>query len=114
MANNKKPFRFYSREEYRALMPFIKAKGRLNFSELADFCKKYNRPVVSVSQYIHKCRKTKRYARAKRNSNKVNSLIVPKTTNNTTASVKKGEFKVPINNWNLTFENGKAFFTVNF
>lgn len=109
-----KTLRFYSNEENRALTPFIKGEMKPSLKNLKDFCEKYNRSIGSVQVRI--------YTQIRKNTKKKNLIkgdIVPKVAltsvkDKTTVNMSKGEFKIPITNWNVSNENGQFYFVVKF
>jgi hypothetical protein len=117
MSNNttKKTVRFYSKEENKELMPFIKGGVQPTKESLANFCKKHNRNFGSVQVRIYTMRKNNKIKK-----NLVKGDIMPKASlkptmkDKTAVNLSKGEFKIPISNWNVSNENGQFYFIVKF
>jgi hypothetical protein len=106
-----KKIRFYSREEIKALEPYIKNGEPIREAALAEFCTKYNRSFASVQIYIYTKRKK---IKQKRAYNKNQPVTAQLTESNSPIKMNKGEFKIPITNWNVSSENGQFYFVVKF
>lgn len=100
MSKTKTTLRLFSSEEKSILNKWINVpKGqRLPTAEVEAFCKKYNRKLVAVYQYLQRARNGKI---ASKQSN-----IVKPTENLTT--LRRNEFVIPVSNWELRSENGQT------
>lgn len=98
---------FYSAEENQLIESFAKSGNPVNHKLLDDFCKKYKRSYVSASMKVYDVRKKL-------------GMVSPKSLNanlvkdNNAAKISKGEFKIPVNNWNITNENGQMYLNIKF
>jgi hypothetical protein len=110
----KKVLRFYSREEIKALEPFIKDGQSVSEKALAEFCAQNNRSFGSVQVYIYSKRKQNKQKRAYKKSQAVKADLTPVAKDQSIAKMSKGEFKIPVNNWNITNENGQMFLNIKF
>ena len=113
--NNKQTVRFYSKEEIKKLKEIAKGKQPINRDLLKEFCKKYDRSFASATIKVYDLRKkssfsisTKKYV--KKSTPKVNLVKQDKTIMN----LSKGQFRIPINTWNISNENGKFYFVAKF
>ncbi len=107
----KRTIRFYSKEEIKALKPFINGQIGVNPKNLEEFCQKYNRSYGSVQVYVYNARKKKATKK------QMTSSFSPKASLKKDASpakLSKGEFKIPVNNWNIINENGQMYLTIKF
>lgn len=106
-----KKLRFYSATEMNQIKKFALNGKPLNEEMVASFCKEHNRPTKSVMFKIYEERKKMKIVNPKSVVNKqVNSPKADKTV----AKVSKGEFKIPVNNWNMTTEDGQIYLVVKF
>jgi hypothetical protein len=104
-----KKVRFYSAEENAFIKNYAKSNQPVKEELLQKFCVDNNRPVNSVIFKIYDLRK-------KMKQNKTNSPF-PKANvvkDNSVAKMSKNEFKIPVNNWNITNENGQMFLNIKF
>lgn len=109
----KRKVRFYSKEEVKELASFIKSGETPTEKNLEAFCKKYNRSFGSVQVYIYTKRKAKKQRKLMvKQTPKVS--LKPTIKDKTTVNLSKGEFKIPITNWNVSNENGQFYFVVKF
>ena len=107
----KRTIRFYSKEEIKALKPFINGQIGVSPKNLEEFCQKYNRSYGSVQVYVYNARKKKATKK------QMTSSSTPKASLKKDASpakLSKGEFKIPVNNWTMTNEEGQLYFVVKF
>lgn len=104
----KRTLRFYSKEEITALKPFIKGDIRVSQQNLAEFCKKYNRTFLSVQMFVYNTRRKNQATKVLTNPN------VSLKKDDSPAKLSKGEFKIPVNNWTMTNEDGKLYLVVKF
>lgn len=99
-----KKFRLYTPEEKAVLQKFVDApKFSHHKDEIDKFCKKYKRTYQSVSQYISNTR------RRSPNKTLANTTISVKKNNSkiTSPTLRRNEFVIPVNNWELqTSEEG--------
>jgi hypothetical protein len=110
----KQTLRFYSQEEKKALKPFINKNLSPSEENLKDFCKKYNRNFPSVQVYIYTNRKRKVERKEMLGKNSPKAALKPTLKNKSKVNLSKGEFKIPISNWNVTNDNGQFYFVVKF
>lgn len=99
-----KTVRFYSKQEKAALKPFITGKEKISETNLADFCKKYNRNYFSVRSMIYtaRTRQLDQKIARKAASKKTRTVrTVQKTVNNKLNLLKKNEFVIPVKNWEI-------------
>jgi hypothetical protein len=109
-----KKFRFYTQEEKALLQQFAESKLPVNRKMLGQFCKENKRSHHSATMKVYEFRKklgieNSRPPRVKK--------VIPTATvvkDSSTAKLSKGEFKIPVNNWNITNENGQMYLTVKF
>lgn len=97
---------FYSTEENQLIESFAKSGKPVNNDLLSDFCKKYKRSYLSASVKVYELRRKL-------------GLTSPKSLNanlvkDNSAKISKGEFKIPVNNWTVTNENGQMYLTIKF
>ncbi len=110
----KRTVRFYSKEEMKDLAPFIKGGETPTKESLKDFCKKYNRSYGSVQVRVYTLRKKKNSAKKVMVKQSPKVSLKPTVKDKTTVNLSKGEFKIPISNWNVSNENGQFYFVVKF
>jgi hypothetical protein len=113
MSTTKKTLKFYTKEENKELAPFINGEKQPTASALKDFCDKYNRSLNSVQVRIYTLRRRKKTTKSLIKGSPVASLK-PTLKDKTTVNLSKGEFKIPISNWNVSNENGQFYFVVKF
>ena len=113
MSTTKKTLKFYTKEENKELVPFIKGDLQPTKEALNDFCEKYNRNFESVRVRIYILRRKNKTKKALVKGSPVASLK-PTMKDKTTVNLSKGEFKIPISNWNVSNENGQFYFVVKF
>lgn len=113
-ASNKRTLRFYSKEEKKALAPFMSKKIAVNEENLKDFCKKYDRSYGSVQVYIYTNRKRKIERKQILGKNSPKASLRPTIKDKSKVNLSKGEFKIPISNWNVSNDNGQFYFIVKF
>lgn len=111
----KKSFKFYSEEEKQILselvnLPLGKRVQVLQNFSMEDFCKKYNRTVSSVQQYISNTR----YKQGKRTSNVSNVKSDTKTITKDLSTLRRNEFVIPVTSWELNTENGQTNLVLKF
>jgi hypothetical protein len=106
-----KKLRFYSNEENEFITMYAQSGKPVNEKNLEEFCKKNKRSFLSVSVKVYELRKKLGLSKniVKNVSPKAN-LVKDKTVVN----LSKGEFKIPISNWNVKNENGQFYFVVQF
>jgi hypothetical protein len=109
----KRTLKFYSKQELKDLVPFIKDGQKPTEENLKSFCEKYNRNFESVRVYVYIKRKRNRDNKALIKGAPKASLK-PTMKDKTTVNLSKGEFKIPISNWNVSNENGQFYFVVKF
>lgn len=102
---------FYTKNELRELKPFIRGNQPVNEKSLKSFCKKYNRTYGAVQVKVYSLRNQLKYKKAGLTTDK-SATLVPRKNN--AISLNKSEFRVPINSWNITQDNGQFYFTVKF
>lgn len=107
MAEAKRTLRFYSKEENAFIQNYAKSNNPVREDLLATFCKTHNRPVKSVMFKIYDLRK-----KLKNQTTSKAKLSLVK--DNSVAKLSKGEFKIPVNNWNITNENGQMYLNIKF
>lgn len=100
MSKTKTTLRLFSAEEKSIMNKWLNIpKGhRLPADEVEAFCKKYNRKVIAIYQYIQRTRNAKFTSKE--------SNIVKPTENLTT--LRRNEFVIPVTNWELRSENGQT------
>jgi hypothetical protein len=99
--------KFYSAQENAFIQNYAKSKEPVKGKILEKFCIDNNRPIHSVSCKIYDLRKKM----------KGNKTISPKATivkDKSIAKISKGEFKIPVNNWNITNEDGQMYLKIKF
>ena len=109
-----KKLKFYTEEEMSILNEFAKSRVPVNKKLLGEYCKKYDRSFHSVTFKVYDLRKKLGIESSRPQKNKT---ITPKATvikDNSIARVSKGEFKIPVNNWNITNEDGQMFLNIKF
>jgi len=97
---------FYSAEETQLIESLAKSGKPVNHKLLDDFCKKYKRSYVSASMKVYDVRKKLGITSPK--------SISANLVKDNSAKMSKGEFKIPVNNWNITNENGQMYLTIKF
>jgi hypothetical protein len=107
MAKAKKTIRFYSKEENAFFRNYAKSKEPVREELLQKFCVDNNRPISSVMFKIYDLRK-------KMKQNKTSSPKANVVKDKSIAKMSKGEFKIPVNNWTMTNEDGKLYLVVKF
>jgi len=109
-----KGLRFYTREELNALHQLAVSEAPVNKKLLEQFCKDYNRSFHSAGLKVYEFRKKLNIGNAKPPRNKT---VMPKADlvkDSSVAKISKNEFKIPVNNWNITNENGQMFLNIKF
>lgn len=99
--------RFYSAQENAFIQNYVKSKEPVKGEILEKFCVDNNRSIHSVSCKIYDLRKKM----------KENKTISPKAyivKDKSIAKISKGQFKIPVNNWNITNENGQMYLNIKF
>ncbi len=109
-----KTLRFYTQEEKTLLQQFAESKLPVNKKLLGQFCKDNKRSFHSAMLKVYEYRKklgieNSRSPRVKKTTPTVNVV-----KDNSVAKISKGEFKIPVNNWNITNENGQMYLTIKF
>lgn len=96
MSKTKRTIRFYSESEYNALKPAIEGKTKLTQDFVENIAKKFNRTTGSIKQYVYEQRSKLGYTAGK------------PTTDSTykQSAFKKGEFVIPITNWEIRTVDG--------
>jgi hypothetical protein len=103
----KRTLKFYSKEENAFITAYAKSKEPVREEFLQKFCVDNNRPMKSVMFKIYNLRKKmKQYKATSPKGNVVKD--------NSVAKISKGEFKIPVNNWNITNEDGQMFLNIKF
>jgi len=97
---------FYSAEETQLIESFAKSGKPVNHKLLDDFCKKYKRSYVSASMKVYDVRKKLGITSPK--------SISANLVKDNSAKISKGEFKIPVNNWTVTNENGQMYLNIKF
>lgn len=110
----KRNFKFYSEEENNEMAQLAATNKSVNKALVGEFCTKYARSYGSVVNRIYDVRKKNgqpsRTPRTVKNVSPKAILVKDKSV----ATVSKGEFKIPITNWNVKSEDGKFYFLVKF
>jgi len=102
-----KKLRFYSAKENAFVQNYAKSEEPIKPELLQKFCVDNSRPVGSVINKIYSLRKKIRG----------NKTISPKANivkDKSIARISKGEFKIPVNNWNITNEDGQMYLNIKF
>jgi hypothetical protein len=110
----KKKLKFYTEEEMSILNEFAKSRVPVNKKLLGEYCKKYDRSLHSVSFKVYDLRKKLGIESTRPLKNKT---VIPKANvvkDSSIAKISKGEFKIPVNNWNITNEDGQMFLNIKF
>lgn len=96
MKKAKRTIRFYSESEYNTLKPAIQGEIKLTQDYLEKTAKQLNRTVGSLRQYVYDQR------------SKLGNTSSKPTTDSTykSSTFRKGEFIIPINNWEIRKVNG--------
>ena len=102
-----KKVRFYSAEENAFIANYAKSNQPVKEELLQKFCVDNNRPVNSVIFKIYDLRK-------KMKQNKTTSPKANVVKDNSVAKMSKGQFKIPVNNWNITNEDGQMYLNIKF
>jgi hypothetical protein len=102
-----KKLRFYSKEENAFIENYAKSNEPVREENLMHFCHKNKRPVNSVMFKIYDVRKKLK----NQTTNKATASLVK---DNKTAKMSKSEFKIPVNNWTVTNENGQMYLNIKF
>jgi hypothetical protein len=102
-----KKLRFYSAEENEFITSYAKSKEPVKEELLQKFCVDNNRPMNSVMFKIYDLRKKMR-------GNKTTSPKADLVKDSSVAKISKNEFKIPVNNWTITNENGQMFLNIKF
>ncbi len=103
----KRTLKFYSKEENAFITAYAKSKEPVREELLQKFCVDNNRPMKSVMFKIYDLRK-------KMKQYKTTSPKASVVKDKSVAKISKGEFKIPVNNWNITNEDGKMFLNIKF
>ena len=101
-----KKLKFYTTEELSFIEAYAKSKEPVKEELLQKFCVDNNRPMNSVIFKIYDLRKKMRQNKATSPKANVKDTSV--------AKISKGEFKIPVNNWNITNEDGQMFLNIKF
>lgn len=112
MAKTKKTIRFYSKEEKRILAPFVKKAQKTDMAIIEEFSKKYNRNVKSVLAYIYNNRKKLNIKRSMVKNAPFGRLTTKK--DKSLINLSKGEFNIPIKEWNISQTESGFYFNVKF
>ena len=108
-----KKLRFYTQEEINTLQEFAKSGLPVNHKMLGQFCKENKRSFHSAMLKVHDLRKRLNNGiSSTRNKTVIPTAKVVK--DKSVAKISKGEFKIPVNNWNITNENGQMYLTIKF
>ena len=109
-----KKLRFYTKEEMQLLEQFAKSGQPVGKKLIGDFCKVNKRSETSVGLKVYELR---RKLGIPTTNKKIVKTVNPKANfvkDKTVATMSKGEFKIPINSWNVSNENGQFYFIVKF
>lgn len=112
-----KKITFYTNQENNLLKEYAKTKAPVNTKLLGQFCKDYNRSLHSARIKVYEFRKQMGIDNSRAPRVKRNNPVMPVASlikNKSVATVSKGEFKIPINSWNVSNENGQFYFIVKF
>jgi DNA-directed RNA polymerase specialized sigma54-like protein len=112
-----KTLKFYTEHEMSILNNFAASKAPVNNNLIGQFCKDYTRSEHSVTCKVYELRKKLGIENSRPPRPIKNKTITPKATvvkDNSVARVSKGEFKIPVNNWNITNEEGQMFLNIKF
>jgi len=112
-----KTLKFYTEHEMSILRDFAASKAAVNNKLIGQFCKDYNRSEHSVTCKVYELRKKlgiensrpPRLIKNKKTSPKANVV-----KDSSIAKISKGEFKIPVTNWNITNEDGQMFLNIKF
>lgn len=101
-----KKFKFYSEEEKQILAKLVNLpKGRkIEGFSIKDFCKKYDRSVSSVHQYISNTR----FRQGRLTTNVSNTKENTKNITKDLSTLRRNEFVIPVTSWELNTENGQT------
>ena len=103
--------RFYSAEENAFITNYAKSNQPVKEEYLQAFCVQNNRPMNSV---IFKIYETRKKLGIKNPKSVKEKNIKANVVRDNSAKMSKGEFKIPVNNWTMTNENGQLYFVVKF
>jgi hypothetical protein len=114
-----KTVRFYSEQEKHQVREFAMT-GKPVKGLIEEFCKVNDRSFHSVALKIYEMRN--RMSIPKNTKTGVDKKVpkapkvelAPTIKDKTTVNLSKGEFKIPISNWNVSNENGQFYFIVKF
>lgn len=109
-----KKVRFYTEQEINLLQEFAKSKAPVNKQMLAEFCKNYKRSLHSATVKVYDFRRQFGFENSRPPRNKTINPKANLVKDKTVATMSKGEFKIPINSWNVSNENGQFYFVVKF
>lgn len=99
--------RFYSAEENAFIANYAKSNQPVKEELLQKFCVDNNRPINSVMFKIYDLRK-------KMKQNKTTSPKANVVKDSSVAKMSKGQFKIPVNNWNISNEDGQMYLNIKF
>lgn len=102
-----KKLKFYSVEENAFILNYAASAEPVREELLQKFCVDNDRPVSSVMCKIY-------YLRRELKKNKNSPLTASIIRDNSIAKMSKGEFKIPVNNWNISNENGQMYLNIKF
>ena len=109
-----KTLKFYTKEELSLLQSYAASKAPVNRGLLQQFCKDNNRSFHSATLKVYELRKKLGIENSRPPRNKT---VFPKATvvkDKSVAKMSKGEFKIPVNNWNISNEDGQMYLNIKF